>query len=91
MKNTYTNHQKEFIDRALIELKRRPDKLNQVKENIQACMSDKALSTKTLQHLDQLKWIIESNNIQMIASWLNHIERSPTGYENWALAFKNLI
>lgn len=91
MEKTHHNHQKAFINKALVELKRRPDKLNLVKINIKEHMSTQKLSKPTYRHLEQLKWIIESNNITTIEDWLNHSERNPKGYQNWALAFKNLF
>lgn len=92
IEKAHVSQQKLFINRALLELKRRPDKLYQVKQNIiEALMNNSKLSAPAHRHLVQLNWVIASDDVNLIANWLNHKERNPVGYENWALAFKDLI
>jgi hypothetical protein len=92
IEKAHVSQQKLFINRALLELKRRPDKLYQVKQNIlEELVHNSNLSAPAHRHLAQLNWVIASGDVNLISNWLNHKERNPVGYPNWALAFKDLL
>lgn len=90
MEKSQNFYQKDFINRTLIELKRRPDKLQQVKLNLYRYLQKRNLPRHVYRHLDQLKWVLEMDNVHVLEDWLNHSERNPVGYQNWALAFQNV-
>lgn len=92
MNNVNILLEKTFIEKSIIELKRRPDKLSLVRDNINTTLKAENISENTYKHLDELKVIIENsdNNIHSIEKWITNKNRNPKGYKNWVLAFKNL-